>query len=284
MKLPFIFAKRFVAGETFNQCISKVKELNSKKIKVTLDLLGENVTDRKVADDTVQEYIDLIKNIEANGLDSTISIKLTMMGLDIDREYCKTNLFKLLDVAKVNKQFVRIDMEGSPYTQVTIDLYKEALSKYGSKVVGIVIQAYLKRTKADIEDLAKLGGDVRICKGAYKEDASIAIKDMPSIREAYKAYAKHLIDNTAYPRIASHDDELIQYVIDYTKQKGVSKERFEFQMLYGMRMSTMEKLASEGYNVRVYVPYGTMWVPYFTRRLAERKENIFFVLLNLFKS
>lgn len=283
MKLPFIFAKRFVAGETFELCIPKVKELNKKKIKVALDLLGENVTDRKVADDTVQEYINLIKNIEANKLDSTISIKLTMIGLDIDREYCKQNLFKLLDVAKANKQFVRIDMEGSPYTQITIDLYKEALSKYGSKVVGIVIQAYLKRTKKDIEELAKLGADVRLCKGAYKEPAEIAIKDMPSIREAFKSYAKHLIDNTAYPRIATHDDELIQYVIDYTKQKGISKDRFEFQMLYGMRMSTMERLAAEGYNVRVYVPYGTMWLPYFTRRLAERKENIFFVLFTLFK-
>jgi proline dehydrogenase len=283
MKLPFIFAKRFVAGETFEQTINKVKALNQKNIKVTLDLLGENVKDRTLADETVAAYIDLIKGIEDNKLDSGISIKLTMLGLDIDRDYCRDNLFKLLTVAKSYKRFVRIDMEGSPYTQVTVDMYKEALSKFGSKVVGLVLQAYLKRTEADIQELAKLGGDIRICKGAYKEPAEIAIKEMPLIRKAYLRYAKHLIDTTAFPRIATHDDELIDAVLAYTKEKGISKDRFEFQMLYGLRQSTCEKLAAEGYNVRVYVPYGTMWLPYFTRRLAERKENIFFVLTAMFK-
>ncbi|NCP84687.1 MAG: proline dehydrogenase [Bacteroidetes bacterium] len=283
MKLPFIFAKRFVAGETFEQTIAKVKDLNYKKIKVSLDLLGENVKDRKIADETVAAYIDLVKGIEENGLDATISIKLTMLGLDIDRDYCRDNLFKLLSVAKANKRFVRIDMEGSPYTQVSVVMYKEALAKFGSKVVGLVLQAYLKRTEVDVNELAKLGGDIRICKGAYKEPAEIAIKEMPEIRKAYLRYAKHLIDNTAYPRIATHDDELIDAVLAYTKEKNISKDRFEFQMLYGLRQNTCEKLAAEGYNVRVYVPYGTMWLPYFTRRLAERKENIFFVLTAMFK-
>lgn len=283
MRLPFIFAKRFVAGEKFEQTISKVKDLNSKQIKVTLDLLGENVTDRETADNTVSAYIELIKGIREHKMNSTISIKITMMGLDIDRDYCRSNLFKLLDVAKENKLFVRIDMEGTPYTQSTVELYKEALAKYGSKVVGIVLQAYLHRTKQDVADLAKLGGDVRICKGAYKEPADLAIQDMSKIRDAYKEYAKHLIENTAYPRIATHDDELIDFVKSYTKEKGISKDRFEFQMLYGLRQSTCEQLAAEGYNVRVYVPYGTEWLPYFTRRLTERKENIFFVLTAMFK-
>ena len=279
-----MFAKRFVAGEKFEQTIAKVRDLNSKNIKVTLDLLGENVTDRKTADDTVQAYIDLINGIQDNKLNSTISIKITMMGLDIDRDYCRENLFKLLDVAKANKQFVRIDMEGTPYTQVTVDLYKEALAKYGSKVVGLVLQAYLFRTEKDVQDLAKLGGDIRICKGAYKEPADLAIQDMSKIREAYKKHAIHLIENTAYPRIASHDDEIINWVKQYTLEKGISKDRFEFQMLYGLRQNTCEQLAADGYNVRVYVPYGTEWLPYFTRRLAERKENIFFVLTAMFKN
>lgn len=283
MRLPFIFAKRFVAGEKFEETISKVKDLNSKQIKVTLDLLGENVTDRKTADDTVSAYIELIRGIREHKMNATISIKITMMGLDIDRDYCRSNLFKLLDVAKENKLFVRIDMEGTPYTQATVELYKEALAKYGSKVVGIVLQAYLHRTKQDVADLAKLGGDIRICKGAYKEPADLAIQDMSKIREAYIEYVKHLLENTAYPRIATHDDELIDFVKRYTKEKGISKDRFEFQMLYGLRQSTCEQLAAEGYNVRVYVPYGTEWLPYFTRRLMERKENIFFVLTAMFK-
>lgn len=283
MKLPFIFAKRFVAGETFEQTIDKVKALNKKNINVSLDLLGENVTERAVADQTVEAYIDLIKGIDQHGLKSNISIKLTMLGLDIDRDYCRDNLFKLLSVAKEHKKFVRIDMEGSPYTQLTVDMYKEALSKFGSKVVGIVLQAYLKRTRNDVQELAKVGGDVRICKGAYKEPAEIALKEMSDIKKAYLEYAAHLIETTAYPRIATHDDDLINAIKEYTQQKGISKDRFEFQMLYGLRQSTCEQLAADGYNVRVYVPYGTMWLPYFTRRLAERKENIFFVLTAMFK-
>ena len=168
MKLPFVLAKRFVAGETFADAIPKVEQLNKKGVTVTLDLLGENVKDRQTADETVDSYIELLKGIEEAGLDSTISIKLTMMGLDIDHSYCRDNLFKLLDVARETDQFVRIDMEGSDYTQITIDLFKEAFQKYG-KHVGIVIQAYLHRTKEDIADLAEIGADVRLCKGAYNE-------------------------------------------------------------------------------------------------------------------
>lgn len=282
MKLPFVLAKRFVAGETLKQAIPKVEELNDSDIKVTLDLLGENVADRKTADETVQSYIDLLRGIEQAGLNSTISIKLTMLGLDIDRQYCKDNLFKLLDVAREEDQFVRIDMEGSDYTQITIDLFKEAHKEYG-KHVGIVIQAYLHRTRQDIYELAELGADVRLCKGAYKEPKNIAIQDMPTIREAFKEYAAILLNKTSYPRIATHDDELVNWVKEYTEEEGISKERFEFQMLYGLRQPTMERLAASGYNTRVYIPYGTMWFPYFKRRLMERKENIWFVLTTMFQ-
>jgi proline dehydrogenase len=282
MKLPFVLAKRFVAGESFDQAIPKVEKLNNKDIKVTLDLLGENVGDRQTADETVDNYIKLLNNIDKSGLDSTISIKLTMMGLDIDREYCRENLFKLLDVSQENDQFVRIDMEGSNYTKVTIDIFKEAFQEYG-KHVGIVIQAYLHRTKDDVQELAKIGADVRLCKGAYKEPKDIALQNVDDIRAAFKKYAKVLLEITPYPRIATHDDELINWSKQHTDQNGIDLSRFEFQMLYGLRQETMEEFVSDGYNARIYVPFGTMWFPYFKRRLMERKENILFLLSTLFQ-
>lgn len=282
MKLPFVLAKRFVAGETFTEAVPEVEQLNDKEIKITLDLLGENVEDRKTADETVTNYIDLLKAIEETELDSTISIKLTMLGLDIDRTYCRDNLFKLLDTAKEANQFVRIDMEGSNYIQVTIDLFKDAFKKYG-RHVGIVIQAYLHRTKNDIAELSAMGADVRLCKGAYKESKHIALQNMDAIREAFKEYAKVLFEKTPYPRLATHDDRLVEWTKDYTTEQSIEPSCFEFQMLYGLRQETMEELTSEGYNTRIYVPYGTMWFPYFKRRLMERKENIWFVLSTMFK-
>ena len=282
MKLPFFIARRFVAGEDFKQAAPKVKELNQRGLTATLDLLGENVDDRKLAEQTVDEYIDLIRNIRDDGLKSSISIKLTMMGLDIDRDFTRDNLFRLLEVARKEDQFVRIDMEGSDYTQVTLDLFKEAYQKFG-KHVGIVIQAYLHRTEKDIAELAELGADVRLCKGAYKEPERIALQNMPAIREAFKEQAATLMQHTAYPRIATHDDELINWTKNYAAENKIGKARFEFQMLYGLRQDTCEQLVADGYNVRVYVPYGTMWMPYFTRRLRERKENIWFILSTMFK-
>ncbi len=282
MKLPFILAKRFVAGETFNETVPKIKALNEKNIKVTLDLLGENVKDRNTADQTVVEYVGLLNDIHDAGLKSTISIKLTMLGLDIDEEYCRDNLNKLLDEARRLESFVRIDMEGSDYTQQTVDIFKDAFKRYG-KHVGIVIQAYLHRSKSDIDELAELGADVRLCKGAYGEPERVALQNMPAIREAFKEYAKVLFDKTTYPRIATHDDELVEWVKSYTTENNIGKARFEFQMLYGLREDTMEQMTRDGFNTRVYVPYGTMWFPYFKRRLLERKENVWFVLSTMFK-
>lgn len=282
MKLPFALARRFVAGETFDQTIPKIKALNEKNIKVTLDLLGENVTKKNTADETTEIYIQLLNDIQTAGLKSTISIKLTMLGLDIHRDYCKQNLYKLLDEAQKLDSFVRIDMEGSDYTEITIDIFKEAFQKYG-RHVGIVIQAYLHRSKQDITDLAEIGADIRLCKGAYSEPASVALQNMDEIRSAFKEYAEILLKKTDYPRIATHDDELVNWVKDYTAEQNLDKSRFEFQMLYGLREETMKELAASGYNARVYVPYGTMWFPYFKRRLLERKENIFFVLSTMFK-
>lgn len=282
MKLPFALARRFVAAKTFEGTVPKIKLLNEKGIKVTLDLLGENVKEKITADDTVEIYKELLHKIHEVGLKSTISIKLTMLGMDIDQEYCKKNLFDLLDLAQELNSFVRIDMEGSDYTQQTIDIFKDAFKKYG-KHVGIVIQAYLHRSKKDISELAELGADIRLCKGAYKEPEKIALQDMDDIREAFKSYAKILFEKTDYPRIATHDDELINWVKEYTQKENISKDRFEFQMLYGLRQETMEEFAKNGYNARIYVPYGTMWFPYFKRRLMERKENILFVFKTMFK-
>lgn len=282
MKLPFVLAKRFVAGETFEESIPKAKYLNHKNLKLTLDLLGENVSDRKTADATVEEYIQLLHGIKKHGLISSISIKLTMMGLDIDREYCVENLYKLLDVAQQHDQFVNIDMEGSDYTQVTIDIFKEAFEKYG-QTVGTVIQAMLHRTKDDIDELAGMGANIRLVKGAYGEPGNIALQSMPEIRNAYKQYGEVLLEKTERPRFGSHDDELVNWLREYSAAENISKDRFEFQMLYGLREETMVDLTTLGYLTRVYVPFGTDWFPYFSRRLMERKENIWFVLSTMFK-
>lgn len=283
MKLPFFLAKRFVAAETFSETVPKIEQINSNGIKVTLDLLGENVSDRATADKTTQTYIELLRQIQQAGLKSTISIKLTMIGLDIDEGYCVENLYALLEEAGKTESFVRIDMEGSAYTEQTIRIFKQAFQKYDN-VVGIVIQAYLHRTEKDIKELAELGADVRLCKGAYKESADVALQNMPDIRDSFMKYAELLLSHTPYPRFATHDDDLINRIKKYTTSKNISKDRFEFQMLYGIREETMIELTRVGYNTRIYVPYGTMWFPYYKRRLMERRENVWFVLKNLFRS
>jgi proline dehydrogenase len=282
MKLPFILAKRFVAGEALADAVPKVRELNRRGIAASLDLLGENVKDRATADATLVEYVNLLNEIKHQGLDSNISIKITMMGLDIDRTYAKDNLFRLLEVAKENHQFVRIDMEGSPYTQTTIDLLKDAHLAYPGHV-GTVIQAYLKRSVADIRDLSDLGADIRLCKGAYKESSDIAHTAMSDIRQSYQRLAKILLEKTPFPRFATHDDQLINWLKEYASEQNIRPKRFEFQMLYGLRQKTCEALVEDRYKVRVYVPYGTMWFPYFSRRLRERKENVFFVVAAMFR-
>lgn len=282
MKLPFAFARRFVAGENFEEAVPKVTELNNLNIKVTLDLLGENVHDRKTADQTLNDYINLLGKIHDLGLDASISVKLTMMGLDIDPIYTRDNLFKLLEAAREQNQFVRIDMEGSDYVAKTMDIFKQAFAEFG-KHVGIVLQAYLHRTRDDVAELAEIGADVRMVKGAYKEPERIALQNMPAIRDAFKEYTEVLLEKTPYPRIATHDDELVNWTKEYARENHIGQARYEFQMLFGLRQTTCEELSQNGYNVRIYVPFGTMWFPYFSRRLKERKENIWFVLYNLLR-
>ena len=283
MKLPFFLAKRFVAGESFEESLDAIRALTNQGLFVTLDLLGEYVKDRAVARKSRDAYIDLIRVVAASRnfqQEASISIKLSMMGQKIDTDFCKDNLQQLLEAAKKHDVFVRLDMEGSDITDSTLDLFESVYPDYPDHV-GVVLQAYLKRTQYDVDRMCALNARVRMCKGAYKEPASIAYQDMEVIRERFMAYAKKLIMEARYPGIATHDDLLINAVKEFVQVREIPLEKFEFQMLYGIRAETQLLLKSEGYNMRVYIPYGTEWVPYFTRRLRERKENIWFVLRNL---
>lgn len=284
MKLPFALARRFVAGETLDAALPAVDELRKNGLKVSLDLLGEDVSDRTEAEESTRIYIALLDQLASHGgtAEPNISIKLSMLGQRIDVDFCESNLRRLLDRAKELNAFVRLDMEGSDLTQNTLDIFERAYPDYRDNV-GIVLQAYLHRTPADIERMIELQARVRLCKGAYKEPASIAIQKMPEIRKQYIELMQKLLLNARYPAIATHDDELIEATKIFVDSENILKEKFEFQMLYGIRSDTIKGLADEGYNARIYVPYGTQWFPYFTRRLRERKENVWFVLKNLFR-
>jgi proline dehydrogenase len=274
-------AKSFVAGETVEDAFKAVKKLNEKGIMATLDVLGESVKNREDSDKAVAAYLNLLEAIPRAGVNSHVSLKLTQMGLDIDDEYCFKNMVKILSRAKERNNFVRFDMEDSAHTQRTLNIFYRVREKFDN--VGVVIQAYLHRSEKDIDDLNRAKAKVRLCKGAYKEPKDVAIKKMKMIRENFMKLAKKLFEGGVYPAIATHDDKLIQATKDYVAQHNISREDFEFQLLYGIRSKTQQKLAEEGYRVRVYVPFGTHWLPYFYRRLRERKENVFFVLKNLFK-
>ncbi|HRK73734.1 MAG TPA: proline dehydrogenase family protein [Rhodothermales bacterium] len=282
MKLPFFLASRFVAGETLDAALPQVRSLNQKGLHATLDLLGEYVSDRKVAARFTEVYLQLLQQIgQTPGIDCNISMKLSMIGQKIDREFCLDNLHKILTVAKEQNIFVRLDMEGSDITQSTLDLFEKVYPKYPDHV-GVVLQAYLHRTQEDVARMCDLKARVRLCKGAYREPAQIAYQDMPNIRERYLAYMAQLINEARYPGIATHDDYLINETKKYVAEHNIGKDRFEFQMLYGIRPETQEQIGKV-YNMRVYVPYGTEWLPYYSRRLRERKENIWFILKNLLR-
>ena len=278
----FFLAKRFVAGQNIEEAVRVVRALNEKAISATLDVLGENVEDRQAASNAVSSYITALDWIRKARLRSNVSLKLTQMGLDIDRAFCHSNLARICEQAAACHSYVRIDMEGSDYTEKTISVFLDLFRSY--KNVGIVIQAYLYRSQQDLQRLIEIGARVRLCKGAYKEPAHIAIQKMPEIRANFRKLAEMLLLHGNYPAIATHDDALICWAKDYSRSHNIGKEKFEFQMLYGVRSETQRSLAQEGYNMRVYVPFGSHWLPYFYRRLRERRENVYFVLKNLFKS
>ena len=281
MKLLTFLAKRFVAGETMDKAIIAVKKLNDKKIKCTLDILGEDVTNKSEAESLANDYIALLEEIKKNKLDSHVSLKLTMMGLKVDKDFCLKNTERIVKKAKELKNFVRVDMEGSDVTQVTLDIFYALYKKYPENV-GIVLQAYLFRAEKDTQDVIKKKARLRLCKGAYKEPAEIVYKKMDDIRVNFLKLSRMLLDKGNYPAIATHDKVLIGQVLDYIKEKKIKKDKYEFQMLYGIQRALQEKLAAEGHNVRIYVPFGTAWLKYTYRRLREKKENVFFVMKHFF--
>ena len=279
MRPPSILARRFVAGETADTAIAAGVALRARGINSTFDLLGEDVLDRDAAVRAAEANKDLLRRIP-EGVERNISIKLTTMGLDIAEDFCLELASGVLEAAREVEGFVRIDMEGSKHTQRTIDMFRRLRKSYDN--VGIVLQAYLHRTEQDVKEAIQRKDRVRICKGAYKEPPEIAFQDMDEIRASYKRCAELLLDGGNYPAIATHDESLVKHVIAYTKGKAIPPSRYEFQMLYGLRPRRWDQLVAAGYNMRVYVPYGTHWFPYFSRRLRERKENIFFVVRSLF--
>jgi proline dehydrogenase len=275
---PAILARRFVAGETAEEAIEAGRRLHARRIKATFDLLGEDVLDREAARRSAEANKRLLRLIPPE-VERNVSIKLSMMGLDISEDFCLELTAGILDVARQVGGFVRIDMEGSKHTQRTLDAFHQLRRSYDN--VGIVLQAYLHRTEDDVREAVARGDRVRICKGAYKEPPEIAWTRMDDIRASYRRCAHLLLDGGHYPAIATHDESLIRDALDYARDNGIGKERYEFQMLYGLRPRRGDELVRDGHNVRIYVPYGTHWFPYFYRRLRERKENVFFVLKSL---
>jgi proline dehydrogenase len=271
-------ARRFVAGETLEEAIVATKALNERHISATLDHLGENVSDAVEAESAARDYITILDCIHAQGAEANCSIKLTALGLDIAPQVCQANLARVLRQAREYQTFVRVDMEGSAYTQRTLDLVIEAHAEYGN--VGTVIQSCLYRSPKDVALLIDRGIRVRLVKGAYLEPVSVAYPRKADVDAAYLELMRMLLEHGVYPAIATHDERLIGEATRFAAERGISRARFEFQMLYGIRRDLQERLAHEGYNVRIYVPYGTQWYPYLTRRMAERPANLVFVASN----
>jgi len=280
MQLLTLMARRFVAGESAEAAVSAIKRLNKRRISTTLDYLGEECHTLAQAAEATREIRRLFKLIADNGLDSNVSVKATQLGLNLDPSRARENVLSILEEAAKYRNFVRIDMEGSPYTQMTLDLFHDVFRTRDN--VGIVIQSYLRRSKADIEGLLAVGGRVRLCKGAYKEPVTIAFVKKEEVNDSYDQLTRMLLNSGLRHAIATHDDVRIENAIRYAAKKGIPKDRLEFQMLYGLRSKRWSELVAQGYRVRIYVPYGTHWFPYFYRRLRERKENMMFVLRNLF--
>jgi proline dehydrogenase len=275
---PFILARRFVAGPDPDSAIAVGRRLHARGIAATFDLLGEDVRDEEAARRSVKANEDLLRRIPPE-VERNISVKLTMLGLEISPDFCLENVAALLETARQVGGFVRIDMEGSKHTQRTLDIFHELRKRHDH--MGIVLQAYLHRTPADVQEAIARGDRVRLCKGAYKEPPEVAIQDMDGIRAAYRTLARELVDKGNYPAIATHDESLVRHVLDHTAERRIASDRFEFQMLYGLRPRRWDELVAAGHRVRIYVPYGTHWFPYFYRRLRERKENVLFVLRSL---
>jgi proline dehydrogenase len=282
-KLAKHFASRFVAGETVQEAIAAVRELNAKGISASLDLLGESVYNEREARAARDEYIEILDRIRESKVDANVSVKLTAMGLDIDQELSVVIMQDILARAQAYDTFVRLDMEASDYTDVTLKLFEERLYPAYKANVGVVLQSYLYRTFADVEHMNALRARVRICKGAYKEPAAVAYPDKKDVDANYVKCMRELMLKGNYPGIATHDPAIINEAKRWAREQNISSDRFEFQMLYGVRRDLQESLVKEGYRVRVYVPFGTQWYPYLMRRLAERPANVAFITGSVLK-
>ncbi|MCB9435465.1 MAG: proline dehydrogenase family protein [Anaerolineales bacterium] len=278
-------ARRFVAGETLDEAVAAARQLNTKGMMVSLDHLGESVHNKEAALSATADYLVLLDAIYANKLDANVSVKLTQLGLDIDESLCVDNMRRILAKASEIGTTVNIDMESSAYTEITLKIFRQLNQEYQN--IGTVIQAYLYRSEGDMQQLAQEGGVIRLCKGAYKEPADVAFPEKADVDANYMKLTKAYLSeenrqHRAYLKVATHDPKIIQETIDYAEANGVKPTEFEFQMLYGIRTQTQLELVEKGYRMRVYVPYGTEWYPYFMRRLAERPANIWFIMKNLF--
>lgn len=274
---------RFVAGENIEEAIKAIKTLNDIGCTASFDHLNESVSSVEETKGEVEEYLKILRLIDETGIKSNVSIKLTQFGLEIDPELAYTNVREVVAEAHKRGNFVRVDMEQSSVTQITIDIFKRLRAEFDLNTVGIVLQSYLRRTQDDVDDMLKIPSRIRICKGAYKEPAEVAFPEKKDVDDNYVKVMEKLLSSGVYHGIATHDPKMIDATIKFSEEKGIDKSKFEFQMLYGIRRDLQEKLAKDGYNMRVYVPYGKHWYPYFMRRLAERPANVWFVMKNMLK-
>lgn len=276
-----LFAKRYIAGSERKDAIEAALDLNRLGIGAIIDNLGENVNNAGEAEESVKEYLALLGGIKSSGADSAVSLKLTHLGLDISMELALRNAETVIKRAGELDNFVRFDMEGSAYTQRTIDAFLGLRQKYPN--VGIAIQSYLLKSREDARRIASRGGSIRLVKGAYKEPATVAFQGKKDVDANYEAIMKELLLTKTRPAIATHDERLINEAKSFAVKNNIARDSFDFEMLLGMKRRLQKELAAEGYKVRVYIPYGKNWLPYTTRRLRERKENIWFVVKNIFE-
>jgi proline dehydrogenase len=274
------FARRFIAGETIEEAIACARRLQSRGMLLTLDYLGESVRTVEEAAAATREYLRLVEVIVAAGIERNISLKLTQLGIDVDRATAVDNLRRILGPAQQHGFFVRIDMEDSPYTEVTLEVF-ETLWQQGYRNVGVALQAYLYRTEKDVRRMNELGARVRLVKGAYKEPPAVAHQKKADVDAAFLRLMRLLLDDGNYPAIATHDPAMIDATKAYARERGIAATRFEFQMLFGIRRDLQTSLVAEGYPMRIYIPFGQQWFPYFMRRLGERPANVAFVLKSL---
>jgi proline dehydrogenase len=282
MRRPNSFAHRFIAGETIDEAIAAARVIEASGLMLTLDQLGESVANIAEADAATRGYLEVIERIVASGVERNISLKLTQLGLTVDRATCVDNLRRILDAAAPRDFFVRVDMEDSPVTPVTLEVF-ETMWQQGYRNVGIVLQSYLHRSLADTKRMNELGARVRIVKGAYKEPKTVAYQKKAEVDAAFVEITTMLLADGNYPAIATHDPAMIDATKAFAAARGISKDRYEFQMLYGIRRDLQSQLRADGYRVRVYVPFGREWFPYFMRRLGERPANIGFVIRGILR-